>query len=221
MGPSAKASLGHAQCNICIASPKPSSQLRHCSRVLMCVVLSTGRIWLRGQLTQECAQHHDCLHAVPLHLCCDCCAAVQGSLLLLHGCLQEYCWWVPVSSKPMKNQLDTYCTGLLSTARTVSYCRSAPASYERWICSVLLELKIWFLFSPCVRDHKKLNSQIYHICCGTWRFHCRGEYFVYDGDDRIPDVRVREWKKWDFNYDNVLEAVLTLFTVQTGEGWPA
>ncbi len=30
----------------------------------------------------------------------------------------------------------------------------------------------------------------------------------------------REWKKYDFHYDNVLWALLTLFTVSTGEGWP-
>ncbi|TPP65881.1 CAC1B [Fasciola gigantica] len=26
---------------------------------------------------------------------------------------------------------------------------------------------------------------------------------------------------WDFNYDNVVNAMLTLFTVTSGEGWPA
>jgi hypothetical protein len=35
-----------------------------------------------------------------------------------------------------------------------------------------------------------------------------------------PQIVRREWKKWDFHYDNVLHAMLTLFTVQTGEGWP-
>uniref|UniRef100_A0A8C7ZFY1 Voltage-dependent P/Q-type calcium channel subunit alpha-1A n=1 Tax=Oryzias sinensis TaxID=183150 RepID=A0A8C7ZFY1_9TELE len=30
----------------------------------------------------------------------------------------------------------------------------------------------------------------------------------------------REWKKYEFHYDNVAWALLTLFTVSTGEGWP-
>lgn len=33
-------------------------------------------------------------------------------------------------------------------------------------------------------------------------------------------VRYREWHLHDFNYDNTLNAMLTLFTVTTGEGWP-
>uniref|UniRef100_A0A4W3GTD4 Voltage-dependent R-type calcium channel subunit alpha n=1 Tax=Callorhinchus milii TaxID=7868 RepID=A0A4W3GTD4_CALMI len=34
------------------------------------------------------------------------------------------------------------------------------------------------------------------------------------------EVREREWKQYDFHYDNVLWGLLTLFTVSTGEGWP-
>ncbi|XP_069737633.1 voltage-dependent P/Q-type calcium channel subunit alpha-1A [Phaenicophaeus curvirostris] len=48
---------------------------------------------------------------------------------------------------------------------------------------------------------------------------CRGEYLVYEKDNEVKAQR-REWKKFDFHYDNVLWALLTLFTVSTGEGWP-
>uniref|UniRef100_A0A8B9REP3 Calcium channel, voltage-dependent, R type, alpha 1E subunit a n=1 Tax=Astyanax mexicanus TaxID=7994 RepID=A0A8B9REP3_ASTMX len=34
------------------------------------------------------------------------------------------------------------------------------------------------------------------------------------------DLDKREWKRHDFHYDNVVWALLTLFTVSTGEGWP-
>ena len=44
---------------------------------------------------------------------------------------------------------------------------------------------------------------------------------MYDNGDKLPSVLPREWKQWKFHYDNVLDAILTLFTVQTGEGWPA
>ena len=48
----------------------------------------------------------------------------------------------------------------------------------------------------------------------------RGEYFVYTDDKQPPEVVEREWKKQDFHYDDVMMAMLTLFAVQTGEGWP-
>uniref|UniRef100_A0A8C2J343 Voltage-dependent P/Q-type calcium channel subunit alpha-1A n=1 Tax=Cyprinus carpio TaxID=7962 RepID=A0A8C2J343_CYPCA len=48
---------------------------------------------------------------------------------------------------------------------------------------------------------------------------CRGEYLVYEKDNEVR-AQKREWKKYDFHYDNVLWALLTLFTVSTGEGWP-
>ncbi|CAI9620489.1 unnamed protein product, partial [Staurois parvus] len=47
---------------------------------------------------------------------------------------------------------------------------------------------------------------------------CRGEYLNYENDD--VRAQPREWKKYEFHYDNVLWALLTLFTVSTGEGWP-
>ncbi|RWS16656.1 Voltage-dependent calcium channel type A subunit alpha-1-like protein [Dinothrombium tinctorium] len=47
-----------------------------------------------------------------------------------------------------------------------------------------------------------------------------GEYFVFPGDDKPPEVYMRSWKKRNFHYDNVMAAMLTLFAVQTGEGWP-
>lgn len=47
----------------------------------------------------------------------------------------------------------------------------------------------------------------------------RGEYLVYERDNEVK-AQKREWKKYDFHYDNVLWALLTLFTVSTGEGWP-
>ncbi|KAJ8001686.1 hypothetical protein DPEC_G00172030, partial [Dallia pectoralis] len=47
---------------------------------------------------------------------------------------------------------------------------------------------------------------------------CRGEYLVYERQQ--VTAKRREWKKYDFHYDNVPWALLTLFTVSTGEGWP-
>ncbi|XP_014668456.1 PREDICTED: voltage-dependent calcium channel type A subunit alpha-1-like [Priapulus caudatus] len=49
---------------------------------------------------------------------------------------------------------------------------------------------------------------------------CQGEYFEFVDEKKPPKTAKREWKRQDFHYDNVAEAMLTLFTVQTGEGWP-
>nr|XP_040050747.1 calcium channel, voltage-dependent, N type, alpha 1B subunit, a isoform X8 [Gasterosteus aculeatus aculeatus] len=47
---------------------------------------------------------------------------------------------------------------------------------------------------------------------------CKGQFLDYDQDEVA--AMPREWKKYEFHYDNVLWAFLTLFTVSTGEGWP-
>ncbi|XP_066509267.1 voltage-dependent P/Q-type calcium channel subunit alpha-1A-like isoform X14 [Hoplias malabaricus] len=62
-------------------------------------------------------------------------------------------------------------------------------------------------FFYCTDESKEFDSD------------CRGEYLVYERDNEVK-AQAREWKKYDFHYDNVLWALLTLFTVSTGEGWP-
>ena len=49
----------------------------------------------------------------------------------------------------------------------------------------------------------------------------RGDFFEYRDPQKPPVVKARRWEKWEFSYDNVPSAMLTLFAVQTGEGWPA
>ena len=49
----------------------------------------------------------------------------------------------------------------------------------------------------------------------------RGVYIEYkDGDINKPVAVDREWENQDFNFDNVANGMLTLFTVATFEGWP-
>ncbi|XP_044054404.1 voltage-dependent R-type calcium channel subunit alpha-1E isoform X4 [Siniperca chuatsi] len=47
---------------------------------------------------------------------------------------------------------------------------------------------------------------------------CQGYYIDYGKDKK--EMKRREWKRHEFHYDNVIWALLTLFTVSTGEGWP-
>ncbi|XP_032666768.1 voltage-dependent calcium channel type A subunit alpha-1 isoform X1 [Odontomachus brunneus] len=49
---------------------------------------------------------------------------------------------------------------------------------------------------------------------------CHGQFFVFEEDSMLPKLQTREWEPQSFHYDNVMVAMLTLFAVQTGEGWP-
>uniref|UniRef100_A0A3P9KDD1 Voltage-dependent P/Q-type calcium channel subunit alpha-1A n=1 Tax=Oryzias latipes TaxID=8090 RepID=A0A3P9KDD1_ORYLA len=54
-------------------------------------------------------------------------------------------------------------------------------------------------------------------------FYCTDESKEFERDCRLvgkQKTEKREWKKYEFHYDNVAWALLTLFTVSTGEGWP-
>ncbi|XP_026077602.1 voltage-dependent L-type calcium channel subunit alpha-1D-like isoform X7 [Carassius auratus] len=51
---------------------------------------------------------------------------------------------------------------------------------------------------------------------------CKGTYILYkDGDVNQPFIQKRHWHNSDYNFDNVLMAMMALFTVSTFEGWPA
>ncbi|XP_026511497.1 voltage-dependent R-type calcium channel subunit alpha-1E-like isoform X1 [Terrapene carolina triunguis] len=47
---------------------------------------------------------------------------------------------------------------------------------------------------------------------------CIGNYV--DHEKNKMELKCREWKRHEFHYDNIIWALLTLFTVSTGEGWP-
>ncbi|KAM9212078.1 voltage-dependent L-type calcium channel subunit alpha-1S [Dugong dugon] len=50
---------------------------------------------------------------------------------------------------------------------------------------------------------------------------CRGYYYVYkDGDPKQIELHPRQWTHNEFHFDNVLSAMMSLFTVSTFEGWP-
>ncbi|XP_077123184.1 voltage-dependent L-type calcium channel subunit alpha-1C isoform X8 [Ranitomeya variabilis] len=50
---------------------------------------------------------------------------------------------------------------------------------------------------------------------------CKGKYITYkDGDVSQPMIQERNWENSKFDFDNVLDAMMALFTVSTFEGWP-
>jgi len=54
-----------------------------------------------------------------------------------------------------------------------------------------------------------------HVDCG------RGVYVVYEKDGMKAVAFERQWLNNEFNFDDVPQAMLALFTVMTFEGWPA
>ncbi|KAK8724872.1 hypothetical protein OTU49_010957 [Cherax quadricarinatus] len=86
----------------------------------------------------------------------------------------------------------------------------------------ILIVYILFQFIFAVIAVQLFNGKFFY--CSDESVHtkdeCQGEFFVFNGYERPPDVKPRQWKQQSFHYDNVMAAMLTLFAVQTGEGWP-
>ncbi|KIH51926.1 hypothetical protein ANCDUO_17979, partial [Ancylostoma duodenale] len=66
------------------------------------------------------------------------------------------------------------------------------------------------------------NGKFFYCTDKTKRFayQCHGQFFIFDNQNEPPRVEQREWRLRPFNYDNTINAMLTLFVVTTGEGWP-
>ncbi|NP_001159383.1 cacophony A [Tribolium castaneum] len=86
----------------------------------------------------------------------------------------------------------------------------------------ILIVYILFQFIFAVIAVQLFNGKFRH-CTDASKFTeatCQGQYFIFDEDNDVPRVEKREWKLQSFHYDDVAMAMLTLFAVQTGEGWP-
>nr|CAI5847791.1 unnamed protein product [Callosobruchus analis] len=86
----------------------------------------------------------------------------------------------------------------------------------------ILIVYILFQFIFAVIAVQLFNGKFFY-CTDASKFTeptCQGQYFVYEEDSDVPQVENREWLPQKFHYDNVPMAMLTLFAVQTGEGWP-
>ncbi|KAJ8968302.1 hypothetical protein NQ317_013709 [Molorchus minor] len=86
----------------------------------------------------------------------------------------------------------------------------------------ILIVYILFQFIFAVIAVQLFNGKFFY-CTDASKFTeatCQGQYFVYEEDSDVPEVQNREWSSQKFHYDDVAMAMLTLFAVQTGEGWP-
>ncbi|GMT33209.1 hypothetical protein PFISCL1PPCAC_24506, partial [Pristionchus fissidentatus] len=85
-------------------------------------------------------------------------------------------------------------------------------------------LIVYFLFQFIfgVIAVQLFNGKFFYCTDKTKRLahECHGQYFIYDNQNEPPRVDFREWRLRPFNYDNTINAMLTLFVVTTGEGWP-
>uniref|UniRef100_A0A915I6P9 Ion transport domain-containing protein n=1 Tax=Romanomermis culicivorax TaxID=13658 RepID=A0A915I6P9_ROMCU len=63
-------------------------------------------------------------------------------------------------------------------------------------------------------------KNVFNILIVYFLFQFMGFYYAFDNQTVEPLIQTREWQIYPFNYDNTLMAMLTLFTVTTGEGWP-
>ncbi|XP_019519689.1 PREDICTED: voltage-dependent P/Q-type calcium channel subunit alpha-1A isoform X6 [Hipposideros armiger] len=84
----------------------------------------------------------------------------------------------------------------------------------------ILIVYMLFMFIFAVVAVQLFKGKFFHCTDESKEFEkdCRGKYLLYEKNE--VKARDREWRKYDFHYDNVLWALLTLFTVSTGEGWP-
>ncbi|KAJ8301680.1 hypothetical protein KUTeg_020667 [Tegillarca granosa] len=70
----------------------------------------------------------------------------------------------------------------------------------------------------------QLFKGMFHRCSDNSKLteaECKGSYIEYiNGDIDQPEVKERVWENNPLNFDDVMKAMLTLFTVSTFEGWP-
>ncbi|KRX96013.1 Voltage-dependent calcium channel type A subunit alpha-1, partial [Trichinella pseudospiralis] len=86
----------------------------------------------------------------------------------------------------------------------------------------ILIVFILFQFIFAVIAVQLFKGKFFYCTDRTKRFEqdCQGYFFHYDKQGSPPQVVQREWTSFALNYDNTIHAMLTLFTVTTGEGWP-
>ncbi|XP_035271203.1 voltage-dependent R-type calcium channel subunit alpha-1E isoform X2 [Anguilla anguilla] len=87
------------------------------------------------------------------------------------------------------------------------------------VFNILIVYKL-FMFIFAVIAVQLFKGKFYYCSDGSkdTRKECQGYYIDYEKNKK--EVKSREWKRHDFHYDNIVWALLTLFTVSTGEGWP-
>ena len=88
----------------------------------------------------------------------------------------------------------------------------------------ILIITIMFLFVFAAMGVQLFNGQFFYCSDPSKRtpIDCRGTYVIFKGYQYSePSIEVRTWQVRDWNFDDIGNAMVTLFTSSTGEGWPS
>lgn len=80
-----------------------------------------------------------------------------------------------------------------------------------------------FKLNTNVKYECEMVKIVYYAIACVYHHHDRkkrGSFFKFEEGELLPRQEARIWRPRSFHYDNVAAAMLTLFAVQTGEGWP-
>ncbi|XP_047134676.1 voltage-dependent N-type calcium channel subunit alpha-1B isoform X1 [Hydra vulgaris] len=87
----------------------------------------------------------------------------------------------------------------------------------------ILLITFQFLFIFAVMGVQLFSGKFYYCTDISKNLEesCQGQYIDFkDNKFNEPKNEKRDWMNSDFNFNNVFEALITLFTSSTGEGWP-
>ena len=88
----------------------------------------------------------------------------------------------------------------------------------------ILIITIMFLFVFAAMGVQLFNGQFFK-CTDKSKLtpqECRGTYVTFkEYDYSQPEIKERKWERYNWNFDDIGNAMVTLFTSSTGEGWPS
>lgn len=182
-----------------------------------------GGVWLRSDVSKERLQHLNRLQAFYVHLCRHRCSALQGEVFLLHRQFEGHRERLPVMlSYISKCYIFNYNLKLFEEngVNKPKYVSVMVWTSVCWVGCGWSWGWGWEVKQGAKGNQdqwRQWQKQPHHDGCLVV-FSFRGYYIDYGKDKK--EVKRREWKRHEFHYDNVIWALLTLFTVSTGEGWP-
>ncbi|XP_061567361.1 voltage-dependent P/Q-type calcium channel subunit alpha-1A isoform X18 [Cololabis saira] len=146
--------------------------------------------------------------------------------IVVSGALVAFAFTGSSTSKDLSTIKSLRVLRVLRPLKTIKRLPKLKAVFDCVVNSLknvlnILIVYLLFMFIFAVVAVQLFKGRFFYCTDESKEFErdCRGEYLVYERDNEVK-AQKREWKKYDFHYDNVAWALLTLFTVSTGEGWP-
>eukprot|EP00795_Rhopilema_esculentum_P010180 gene10180-18850_t len=120
---------------------------------------------------------------------------------------------------------------VLRPLKAISKIKKLKAVFQCMIFSLknvafVLIITMFFLFIFACIGVQLFKGKFFH-CTDTSKMtkeDCKGDFYWFPSKESVvdnkPTVKKREWKHYDFHFDNVFHAMITLYASSTGEGWP-